>query len=187
MLEAYDQQCDEAAKIFSEYHKRLRYYVNQARDAKRSSIDSHVEIISSFHANIEKEALHSTVKGAKSADDVILIETARERSIRKVCEYLAVQMYEKIIGSFPAFEGLGVHTNPQLEASKLGIDTDGDLPTEIRDVIVDCLKSPPHLLLAITSYTQGLKNHIIKEIEKTDVRADAEILRYPRTCMVIVF
>lgn len=178
MLEAYDQQCDEAAKIFSEYHKRLRYYVNQARDAKRSSIDSHVEIVSSFHANVEKEAPHSTIKGAKSADDVILIETARERSIRKVCEYLAVQMYEKILSSFPAFEGLGVHTNPQLEASKLGIGTDGDLTTEIRDVIVDCLKSPPHLLVAITSYTQGLKNHIIKEIEKTDVRADAEILRY---------
>ncbi|KAK6128781.1 hypothetical protein DH2020_037487 [Rehmannia glutinosa] len=94
MLEAYDQQCDEAAKIFAEYHKRLRYYVNQARDAQRSSVDSSSEMVTSFPANNEKE-LYSTVKGSKSADDVILIETTRERNIRKVCESLAVQMSEK--------------------------------------------------------------------------------------------
>ena len=35
MLEAYDEQCDEATEIFAEYHKRLCHYVNQARDAQR--------------------------------------------------------------------------------------------------------------------------------------------------------
>lgn len=176
MLEAYDQQCDEAAKIFAEYHKRLRYYVNQARDAQRSSVDS-TEMVTSFPANNEKE-LYSTVKGGKSADDVILIETTRERNIRKLCESLAMQMSEKIRSSFPAYEGSGIHLSPQLEAAKLGIDIDGDLPTEIKDVLADCLKSPPQLLQAITSYTQRLKTLITKEIEKIDVRADAEALRY---------
>ncbi|PIN06364.1 hypothetical protein CDL12_21086 [Handroanthus impetiginosus] len=177
MLEAYDQQCDEAAKIFAEYHKRLRHYVNQARDAQRSSIDSSVEMVTSFHANNEKE-LNSMVKGSKSADDIILIETARERNIRKVCEYLAVQMSEKIRSSFPAYEGSGIHVNSQLEAAKLGMDTDGDLPPEIKEVIADCLKCPPQLLQAITLYTQRLRTLITREIEKIDVRVDAEALRY---------
>ncbi|KAL2552188.1 hypothetical protein Fot_05807 [Forsythia ovata] len=176
MLEAYDQQCDEAAKIFAEYHKRLHYYVNQARNSQRSSVDSCDEMVTSFHVNNEKEA--SAVKGVKSADDVILIETTRERNIRKVCESLAMQMTEKIHSSFPAYEGSGIHTNPQLEAAKLGIDFDGDLTSEIRDVIIDCIKSPPHLLQAITSYSQRLKALITREIEKIDVRADAEALRY---------
>ncbi|KAL5723269.1 hypothetical protein ACHQM5_006686 [Ranunculus cassubicifolius] len=35
MLEAYDQQSDEAARIFAEYQKRLHYYVIQARDSRR--------------------------------------------------------------------------------------------------------------------------------------------------------
>ncbi|KAL8038512.1 hypothetical protein ABFX02_11G112200 [Erythranthe guttata] len=177
MLEAYDQQCDEAAKIFAEYHKRLRYYVNQARDSQRCSVDSSIEMVTSFPANNEKD-LYSTVKGNKPADDVILIETTKERNIRKVCESLASQMSEKICSSFPAYEGSGIHANPQLEAAKLGIDIDGDLPTEIKELIADCLKSPPHLLQAITSYTQRLKILITKEIEKIDVRADAEALRY---------
>lgn len=177
MLEAYDQQCDEASKVFAEYHKRLRYYVNQARDADRSSVDSSFEMVTSFPSNNEKE-LYSTVKGSKSMDDVILIETSRERNIRKVCESLAMQMSEKISSSFPAYEGSGIHVNPQSEAAKLGIDIDGGLPTEIKDLIADCLKSPPHLLQAITSYTQRLRTLITKEIEKIDVRADAEALRY---------
>lgn len=176
MLEAFDQQCDEAAKIFSEYHKRLRRYVNQARDAQRSSADCN-ETVTIFPANSDQE-LYSTVKGGKSADDVILIETARERNIRKLCESLATQMAEKIRSSFPAYEGNGIHINPQSEAAKLGIDFDFDLPTEIKDMLADCLKSPPQLLLAITSYTQWLKTQITKEIEKIDVRADAEALRY---------
>ncbi|KAL2504936.1 hypothetical protein Adt_20557 [Abeliophyllum distichum] len=180
MLEAYDQQRDEAVKIFAEYHKRLRVYVNQARNAQRSSADSSVEMVTSFLVNHEKEAVYS--KGAKSSD-VILIETARERNIRKVCESLAMLMAEKIQNSFPAYEGSGIHMNPQLEAAKLGIDLDGDLPVEIKNVIVDCLKSPLHLLQAITSYTERLKTAITKEIEKIDIRADAEALRTTNYCL----
>ncbi|XP_047949999.1 AUGMIN subunit 5 [Salvia hispanica] len=176
MLEAYDQQSDEAAKIFAEYHKRLRRYVNQARDAQRSSAHSN-ETVTIIPANSDQE-LYSTVKGGKSADDVILIETAREKNIRKLCESLATQMAEKIRSSFPAYEGNGTHVNPQSEAAKLGIDFDFDLPTEIKDMLADCLKSPPQLLLAITSYTQWLKTQITKEIDKIDIRADAETLRY---------
>lgn len=178
MLEAYDQQSDEAARIFAEYHKRLRSYVNQVRDAQRMSADSSAEVISSFHSDNEKGAVYSTVKGSKSADDVVLIETSRERNIRKACESLSIQMIEKIRSSFPAFEGSGIHLNPQLEAAKLGIDLDGDIPDEVRDVILNCLRSPPQLLLAITTYTQRLKTLITREIEKIDVRADAETLRY---------
>ncbi|KAF5958483.1 hypothetical protein HYC85_005708 [Camellia sinensis] len=149
MLEAYDQQCDEAAKIFAEYHKRLHYSVNQARDAQMLTVDSSIEVVNTYSANSEKEAVYSTVKGTKSADEVILVETTRERNIRKACESLTMQMIEKIRSSFPAYEGSGIHLNPQLEAAK-----------------------------AITAYTQRMKTLITREIEKIDVRADAETLRY---------
>ncbi|XVF81775.1 hypothetical protein PTKIN_Ptkin15bG0183500 [Pterospermum kingtungense] len=178
MLEAYDQQCDEAAKIFAEYHKRLHQYVNQARDAQRSSVDSSSEVVNSFSANSEKDSVYSTVKGTKAADDVILIETTRERNIRKACESLAERMIEKVCNSFPAYEGTGIHSIPQSEASKLGFDFDGEIPDEVRTVVVNCLKSPPQLLLAITTYTSRLKILVSREIEKVDVRADAETLRY---------
>ncbi|KAF5725425.1 hypothetical protein HS088_TW23G00147 [Tripterygium wilfordii] len=178
MLEAYDQQCDEAAKIFAEYHKRLHQYVDLARDAERSSTESSVDVINSFSANSEKESVYSTVKGTKSVEDVILIETTRERNIRQACESLAVHMIEKISHSFPAYEGSGLHPNPQLEAAKLGFDYDGEIPDEVKTVIVNCLKSPPQLLQAITVYTLRLKALVSREIEKIDVRADAEALRY---------
>lgn len=181
VLEAYDEQSDEAAKIFAEYHKRLRQYVNQARDAQRTSVDSSVEVASSFTANSEKEAVYSTVKGTKSADDVILIETTRERNIRKACESLAAHIIDKVRFSFPAYEGNGIHLNPQLEAMKLGFDFEGEIPDEVRTVIVNCLKNPPQLLQAITAYTLRLKTLISREIEKIDVRADAETLRYDST------
>lgn len=178
MLEAYDQQCDEAAKIFAEYHKRLHFYVNQARDAQRSSIDSTVDVVTSFSSNSEKEAVYSTLKGSKSADDVILIETSWERNIRKACESLAAYMIEKIRSSFPAYEGGGILLNPQLEAAaKLGFDFDGELPDDVRTIIINCLKRPPQLLQSITAYTSRLKSLVSREIEKIDVRADAETLR----------
>ncbi|KAG8489335.1 hypothetical protein CXB51_017413 [Gossypium anomalum] len=178
VLEAYDQQCDEAAKIFAEYHKRLHQYVNQARDAQRSSVDSSVEVVSNYSGNSEKEAVYSTVKGTKAADDVILIETTRERNVRKACESLADRMIEKVRNSFPAYEGNGIHLSPQSEAAKLGFDFDGEIPDEVRIVIVNCLKNPPQLLQAISTYTSRLKTLISREIEKVDVRADAEALRY---------
>ncbi|CAI9109905.1 OLC1v1009835C1 [Oldenlandia corymbosa var. corymbosa] len=176
MLEAHDQQCDEATKIFAEYHKRLRYYVNQARDVQRSSIDP-VEVVTSIQPKNEKEAVYSTVKGSKSVDNVILIETNWERNIRRACEYLGAQVAERICTSFPAYEGTGIHLNPQTDIAKLGIDIDGVIADEVRAVIGSCLKNPPQLLQAITTYTQRLKTVISKEIEKIDVRADAETLR----------
>lgn len=185
MLEAYNRQCDEAAKIFAEYHKRLCYYVNQARDAQRSGVDSSIEMVNSFSTKNEKEAVYSTVKGGKSSDDVILIETTKERNIRKACESLAAYMIEKIRNSFPAYEGSGIHLNPQSEAAKLGFDFDGEISDDVRTVIVNCFKSPPQLLQAITAYTYRIKNLISREIEKIDVRADAETLRYQNICYFV--
>ncbi|KAK4280002.1 hypothetical protein QN277_011688 [Acacia crassicarpa] len=178
MLEAYDRQCDEAAKIFAEYHKRLCHFVNQARDAQRSGVDSSIEAVNSFTTKSEKEAVYSTVKGGKSSEDVILIESTRERNIRQACESLAGYMIEKIRNTFPAYEGCGIHLNPQSEAAKLGFDFDGEASDEVRAVIMNCLKSPPLLLQALTAYTNRIKSLISREIEKIDVRADAETLRY---------
>lgn len=178
MLEAYDRQCDEAAKIFAEYHKRLCHFVNQARDAQRSGVDSSNETVNNFGTKSEKEAVYSTVKSGKSSDDVILIETTRERNIRKACESLASYMIAKIRNTFPAYEGCGIHLNPQSEAAKLGFDFDGEISDEVRAVIVNCLKCPPLLLQALTAYTYRIKSLISREIEKIDVRADAETLRY---------
>ncbi|KAK4477540.1 hypothetical protein RD792_016769 [Penstemon davidsonii] len=163
MLEAYDQQCDEAAKIFAVYHKLLQNYVKQAKEAHSSTDDSSNEM-TSFDANNEKVS--------KSMDGTISI-------VWNVCESIAKHISEKIQSSFPAYEGRGIHVNPQLEAAKLGIDTD-DLPPETKDKISDSLSSPPQLLQAITSYTQSLKTLITREIEKIDVRGDAEALRASR-------
>ncbi|KAJ7971122.1 AUGMIN subunit 5 [Quillaja saponaria] len=78
MLKAYNQQCDGAVKIFAEYHKHLLHYVNQARDTQNSDVDSSIEVVNSFGARDKKEAVYSTVKGCKSGDDIILIETTSE-------------------------------------------------------------------------------------------------------------
>ncbi|KAH7554435.1 hypothetical protein JRO89_XS12G0209400 [Xanthoceras sorbifolium] len=180
MLEAYDQQCDEAAKIFAEYHKRLRQYVSQARDAERTSADSSVEVINSFTANSEKEAVYSTVKGTKLVDDFILIETTRERNIRKACEALAAHILDKIRFSFPAYEGSGIHSNPQLEVAKIGSDFAGEIPDEVRTVIVNCLKSPPQLLQAITGYTLRYKyeNNTVMDVSSPDVSSSLNYQLY---------
>uniref|UniRef100_A0A1J3CT32 AUGMIN subunit 5 n=1 Tax=Noccaea caerulescens TaxID=107243 RepID=A0A1J3CT32_NOCCA len=177
-LEAYDQQCDEAARIFAEYHKRLQIYVNQARDAQRSSLDSSSDLSSKLSTNMEREAVYSSVKGSKPADDVILVETTRERNIRKACESLASHMVDRICNSFPAYEGNGIHSHPELETTKLGFEYDGEISDEMRAVILNCLSSPPLVLQAIAVHTLRLKTLISREIEKIDVRADAETLRY---------
>ncbi|KAG2278739.1 hypothetical protein Bca52824_061294 [Brassica carinata] len=159
MLEAYDQQCDEAARIFAEYHKRLQIYVNQARGK--------------LSTNSERD---TSVRGSKSADDddVILVETTRERSVGKACESLASRMVERICDSFPAYEGNGVHLNPELETAKLSFEYDGEMSDEMRAVILSCLSSPPLLLQAIAAHSLRLKTLIAR----VDVRADAETLRY---------
>ncbi|ESQ47139.1 hypothetical protein EUTSA_v10027646mg [Eutrema salsugineum] len=177
LLEAYDQQCDEATRVFAEYHKRLQVYVNQAMDAQRS-VDSLSEVSSSLSANSEREAVYSTVKGAKPADDVILMETTRERDIRTVCDLLATRMIERIRNFFPAYEGNGICSHPEQETTKLGFEYDGEISDEMNNVIADSLRSPPLLLQAIAAYTLRVKTLISREMEKIDVRADAETLRY---------
>ncbi|KAI3506626.1 hypothetical protein L1887_21186 [Cichorium endivia] len=86
-------------------------------------------------------------------------------------------MTKSIHNSFPAYEGIGIHSNPQQETSKLGIDVEGNVPDEIQYMVLNSLKSPPQLLLSVITYTQRLKSIIAKEIEKIDIRADAETLR----------
>ncbi|ONK67780.1 uncharacterized protein A4U43_C05F3700 [Asparagus officinalis] len=82
MLEAYDQQSDESAKIFAEYQRRLHQYVNQARDVRRLSTGScDADVVDDLHILGEKEAVYSTVKGNKISDDIILIENLSERNI----------------------------------------------------------------------------------------------------------
>ncbi|CAN8233005.1 unnamed protein product [Cochlearia groenlandica] len=177
LLEAYDQQCDEATRVFAEYHKRLHVYVTQARNAQRS-VDSSSEISSSLSVNSEREAIYSTVKGIKSADDSILMETARERNIRTVCDLLASRMIESIRNSFPAYEGNGICSHPELETTKLGFEYDGEISDDMKTVIINSLRGPPILLQAIAAYTLRIKTMISREMEKIDVRADAETLRF---------
>lgn len=181
LLEAYDQQCDEATRVFAEYHKRLQVYVNQASDAQRS-VNSSSEVVSSLS---DREAVYSTVKGMKSADDVILLETTGERNIRTVCDLLASRMVERIRNSFPAYEGNGICSQPEMETTKLGFEYDGDISDEMQTVIVNSLKGPPLLLQAIAAYTLRIKTLISKEMEKIDVRADAEMLRYLLTFLLM--
>lgn len=177
MLEAYDQQCDEAAKIFAEYQKRLHHYVNQARDVRRSSSSGLADAADELMLG-EKEAVYSTVKGNKSSDDLILIETSRERNIRRACEILAANMIEKIRFMFPAYEGSGININSALDAAKLGIDIDGEIPGDVTAVSLEALKNPSLMIQSITLYTSRVNTLIHRETEKIDIRADAELLRY---------
>jgi len=179
MLEAYDQQCDEAAKIFTEYQRRLHQYVNQARDIRRLSTGSgDADAVDDLHTLSGKEAVYSTVKGNKSSDDIILIETSNERNIRMACETLAAQMIGRIRSTFPAYEGSGINLNSQLEAAKLGIELDGELPEDVKAVALESLRDPSLLLQSITLYTSRISTLIHRESEKIDIRADAELLRY---------
>ncbi|MQM02680.1 hypothetical protein Taro_035449, partial [Colocasia esculenta] len=175
MMEAYNQQCDEASKIFAEYQKRLQYYVDQARDVLRFSGTG--ENVGDFGVQTENEAFYSTVKGNKTSEDVILIETTRERNIRKACEIIAAQVAEKICKTFPAYEGSGIHLNAQVDGFKLGIDLDEEIPDDVKAIAVDALRNPPMLLRAVTSYTSRVKSLIHRETEKIDIKADAELLR----------
>ncbi|KAG8056641.1 hypothetical protein GUJ93_ZPchr0002g26482 [Zizania palustris] len=180
MLEAYEQQCDEACKIFSEYQRRLHQFVNQARDVRRSilGVAGSADTIEDMQLQSEREDLYSTVKSNRLSED--LVETSRERSIRKACETLAGDMIEMIRSSFPAFEGSGINSSCQLQldATKLSIDLDGEIPQDVKSVALDSLKNPSLLLQSIITYTSRMKILIHKETDKIDIRADAELLRY---------
>ncbi|WOK95413.1 AUGMIN subunit 5 [Canna indica] len=178
MLEAYDQQCDEAAKIFAEYQRRLHHYVDQARDVRRLTTGSTTDVVDELHSPSEKEAVYSTVKGTRSSEDIVLVETSRERNTRKACETLASHMIERIQTTFPAYEGSGISINSQIDAAKLGIDLDGEVLANVKEIIKDALKNPSILLESITTYTLRVSSLIHRESEKIDIRADAELLRY---------
>ncbi|KAH9301734.1 hypothetical protein KI387_013317, partial [Taxus chinensis] len=179
MLEAYDRRCEDTTKIFAEYQRRLHRYADHARDAQRMRVgvvqDATPDMLRAWN---EQETVYATVKGSKPTDGLILIETAQERNIRKACESLAAHLIERIRNTFPAYDGLGVQGHTLLEASKLGIDLDGEIPVDVKDIALNSLRSPPQLLRAITSYTARIVNLINRETEKIDVRADAERLRY---------
>uniref|UniRef100_A0A804UDL3 AUGMIN subunit 5 n=1 Tax=Zea mays TaxID=4577 RepID=A0A804UDL3_MAIZE len=179
MLEAYEQQCDEACKIFAEYQRRLHQFVNQARDVQRSSIGvaGTTGSVEDMQLQSNRDDLYSsTIKSNRLSED--LLETAGERSIRKACETLAADMIETIRSSFPAFEGSGINSSCQLTAAKLGIDLDGEIPTDVKAVALDSLKNPFLLLQSIITYTSRMKTLIHRETDKIDIRADAELLRY---------
>ncbi|KAL5205975.1 hypothetical protein ABZP36_034184 [Zizania latifolia] len=178
MLEAYEQQCDEACKIFAEYQRRLHQFVNQARDVRRSSLGvaGSADTVEDMQLQSEREDLYSTVKNNRLSED--LVETSRERSIRKACETLAADMIEMIRSSFPAFEGSGINSSCHLDAAKLGIDLDGEIPQDVKAVALDSLKNPSLLLQSIITYTSRMKILVHKETDKIDIRADAELLRY---------
>lgn len=179
MLEAYDQRCEETCKIFAEYQRRLHRYVDQARDAQRVRVGSGQDATPDIlRARNEQDTVYATIKGNKPADGLILIETAQERSIRKACESLAAHLIERIRNTFPAYDGGGVQGHAHLDAEKLVIDLDGEIPNDVRDLALNLLRSPPQLLRAITTYTARIVNLINRETEKIDVRADAERLRY---------
>ncbi|KAJ7530109.1 hypothetical protein O6H91_15G079600 [Diphasiastrum complanatum] len=178
-LEAYDQRCEQAGRIFAEYQRRLHRHVEHAREAQRGKLrpDSPLESSRSYQ---EQEAVYAvSVKGARSSDDQIFIETSHERSIRKACEVLAVQLINKIRDTFPAYEGGGSQSEVQLEIVKLGLDVDGEgIPEEVKETALALLKSPPQLLRAMAAYTARVVAMISKETDKIDIRADAERLKY---------
>jgi hypothetical protein len=177
MLEAYERQCDEACTIFAEYQRRLHQFVDQARDVRRSSIGVSGAADSADDMQLQsgREDLYSSVKNNRLPED--LVETAGERCIRKACETLATNMTETIRSSFPAFEGSGINSTCQLDAAKLGVDLDSEIPTDVKAVALDSLKNPSLLLQSVITYTARMKTLIHRETGKIDIRADAELLR----------
>ncbi|KAJ4747624.1 AUGMIN subunit 5 [Rhynchospora pubera] len=179
MLEAYDQQSDEASKIFAEYQRRLHQFVNKARDVRRLSTGTSLDSTDNLQSPIEKEPLYSTIKGGnKFSDDLFLTETSPERSVRKACDTLAGCMIERIRISFPAYEGNGISSTCQMDVAKLGSDMDGDIPEDVKAVAVEALRNPSLLLHSVTMHTSRVKALIHRETEKIDIRADSELLRY---------
>lgn len=178
MLDAYDQQCDEAAKIFAEYQKRLHQYVSQARGVKRLNAGSTADTVDEIRLSGEKEAVYSTVKGSKSSDDIILIETSQERNIRLACESLSKLMIEKIQSTFGSYEGTGISSNSQVDTAKFILELEGEVPDDVKATIVDSLGNPSLLLQSITTNVLRFNSLIHRETEKIDIRADSELLRY---------
>ncbi|KAI5055330.1 hypothetical protein GOP47_0030475 [Adiantum capillus-veneris] len=180
MLEAYDERCEQAACIFAEYQRRLHRYVEHAMDVQRGKAGSDASP-DALASHSELDTVYATsVKGGKPADGApILIETVAERNVRKSCEALAAQVLERIKGVFPAYDGIGNRNEVGAEERKLGMDMDWELIPEVaKGTASSLLKNPPQLLRALAGYTAQILASIIREIEKIDIKADAERLRY---------
>ncbi|CAK9189720.1 unnamed protein product [Sphagnum troendelagicum] len=174
LLESYDQRCEQSSRIFMEYWRRLHIYVDHAREVQRGKSGGSEAALESIHATSI-----TTTGGRLAEGNHILIETAQERSIRQACEGIAANLLEKIRTSFPAYNGGGGHADAQLEVAKLGFEGDGDgISEEVRETATSLLKNPPLLLRALAAYTSRVVAMLAREIEKIDIRADAERLRY---------
>eukprot|EP00250_Pteridium_aquilinum_P000743 c10900_g1_i1 orf=227-2737(+) len=180
LLEAYDGRCEQAARIFAEYQRRLHRYVEHAMDVQRgkAGIDAAADPLAS-HTDVET-VYATSLKGGKSADGgPILIETVAERNVRKSCEAFTAQILERIKNIFPAYDGIGSQSEAGSEERKLGMDMDWEsVPEVVKETASSFLKNPPQLLRAMVGYTAQILASIIRETEKIDIKADAERLRY---------
>ncbi|MCO5602496.1 hypothetical protein L7F22_056628 [Adiantum nelumboides] len=180
MLQAYDERCEQAARIFAEYQRRLHRYVEHAMDVQRGKAgnDATPDAIAS-HSDLDT-VYATSMKGGKPADGApILIETVAERNVRKSCEALTAQLLERLRSLFPAYDGSGNQNEVGTEEKKVGMDMDWELiPEVVKETASSLLKNPPQLLRALAGYTAQILASIIREIEKIDIKADAERLRY---------
>jgi hypothetical protein len=162
-----------------EYWRWLHIYVDHAREVQRGKSGGSEAALESIHATSI-----TTTGGRLVEGNHILIETAQERSIRQACEGIAANLLEKIRTSFPAYNGGGGHADAQLEVAKLGFEGDGDgISEEVRETATSLLKNPPLLLRALAAYTSRVVAMLAREIEKIDIKADAERLRSESTTL----
>ncbi|KAL3675068.1 hypothetical protein R1sor_025016 [Riccia sorocarpa] len=177
LLDAYDERCDEAIRILTEYWRRLHAYVEQAREAQRGQM---LGAWSNGTARREPTVFATAVRGERLSDDQIFIETAEERSIRVTCELISGNMVEKIRSVVPAYDGETARNENQIEEVKLGSVINGgdSFPEQVKETTGNLLRSPALLLQAMIAYTSRIVANIIKETEQIDIKADAERLRY---------
>ncbi|KAG0447735.1 hypothetical protein HPP92_028205 [Vanilla planifolia] len=113
----------------------------QARHIRRLITDNAADPIGEIHSHSEKEAVYTMVKGSKSSDEVILIETSRDRIIRSTCESLARHMIERIQSTFPTYDGIGMNSSIQVDATKFLDDLEGDVLEDVMAVITVSLRN----------------------------------------------
>ncbi|KAG0495263.1 hypothetical protein HPP92_006257 [Vanilla planifolia] len=73
-------------------------------------------------------------------DDVILIEISRDRIIRSTCESLARHTIERIQSTFPAYDGIGMNSSIQVDATKFLDILEGDVPKDVQRLNKLCLE-----------------------------------------------
>lgn len=180
LLEAYDQRCEQAIRILSEYWRRLHNYVEQARKSQRGKTGwSEAAAPDSMRTRREAALYATSMKGGRLVEDEIVIETAEERSIRLTCEMISANLVEKIRTAFPAYDGDAARVETQLKDTRLGleVDTADGIPDQVRETALRLLKSPQQLLQSMVNYSSRVVTAILRETEEIDIRADAEHLR----------